>query len=122
MHPARFRTLCECMGWTSEAGGRMLGVDPRTVRRWFDPEYPYDIPDDIQLKVETAWYDFLHHLGETLDVAEETAEEHGDPQAIHIARPRGSTGASAIQAATVQALTILLEVQGFTVELDWAEE
>lgn len=44
MTSAEFRTLTESLGLTAEAAARLLGVQPRTIRRWQAGEWP--VPDD----------------------------------------------------------------------------
>lgn len=52
---------------------------------------------------------------------EEIAEENGDPQAIQLSRPRGSTGDDMQKTAKIQALAIVLGTQGFDVQVDYEE-
>lgn len=44
MTAAEFRTLTESLGLTAEAAAKLLGVQPRTIRRWQSGEWP--VPDD----------------------------------------------------------------------------
>lgn len=113
MHPAQIKTLCECMGWTIEHTAARLGVNPRTVKEWFDPSYPYPPKPERLQPLLDDWQAFTDDLAQILDSMESLAAAHGDPQAIHLARPYGSTGDDARLAAKARALTILLAVQGF---------
>ena len=111
---ARFRTICAALGWTGDTAAAQLGVNPRTVRRWFDPGYPYAIPDAVVESVESAWVAFTDQLGAVLDGA-----ETGSGGQVRITRPRSSSGDAALDAARAQAMLIVLETMGFDVVVEW---
>jgi hypothetical protein len=120
MQAAKFKTLCEAMGWSIEYVAERYQVAPRTVRRWFAGAS--DIPDAIAGDVAGEWDAWCDVLGQVLDGMEDLAAENGDPEGIHVSRPRGSTGDDMRQAAKIAAIATVLGAQGFDVEIDYTEE
>lgn len=119
MHPATFKTLTEAMGLTDEALAAKLDVSSRNIRRWKTEAGV--IPDGVADEITEMWDEWTGTLGEVLDGMEEIAEENGDPQAIQLSRPRGSTGDDMQKTAKIQALAIVLGTQGFDVQVDYEE-
>ena len=71
---AEFRALREQVGLSQQDVADALNVHVRSVKRWEDPEYPFEIPDDAWDVLDAA-YDLQHRQVEyAVDKAVHAAE------------------------------------------------
>ena len=117
MAPAKFKTLCEAMGYTAALAAEQFGVTARNVQRWQSGAVP--VPYGISEEIKNLWDEWTGQIGQILDQVEAAAALNGDPESIDFARPHGSTGDDALRTAKASALAIMLGVQGLEFNIDY---
>ena len=120
MHAAKFKTICEAMGYTASTAAEMFGVTARNVQRWQSGEAP--VPLGVDNEITEMWDEWTEQLGQILDQVEASAAMNGDPESIDFSRPRGSTGEDALRTAKASALAIMLGVQGLDFDIRYEED
>lgn len=117
MHAAKFKTICEAMGYTASSAAQLFGVAPRNIQRWQTGDAP--VPHGVSEQLTEMWDEWTEQLGQILDQVEASAAMNGDPESIDFSRPRGSTGDDALRTAKASALAIMLGVQGLDFQIDF---
>lgn len=80
---ANFRALREQVGYSQQDVADALGVHIRSVKRWEDPRYPFDIPGDAWSLLEAA-----HEMQRrVVDEAVERACGAGEATGMHSGVP-----------------------------------
>ena len=84
---AEFRALRETVGMTQAALAAAMGVEVRSVKRWEKPNPHgwYDPPQDAWDVLDGALAAQRRAVEKALEVVENVAEEHGEPQAVELA-------------------------------------
>lgn len=118
LKPAHFKTLREALGWGREDVARVMGVSARTVRRWESTSAP---PADVERWITREWEAYTASLREVLDRLDGLEGEVVGP--VRLTRARGGEGADeaavAGAGARLRDLVLLLNVEGYAVEVDW---
>lgn len=91
MDPALFKTLREALGLTPHEVAKRLGVNIRTAQRWETTNTP--TPEAVAFIVQ-RWGTYAFRVNQVMEYMEEMIEEHGEPQAVTMARYRDDAQAA----------------------------
>ena len=81
MNPKEFRILRTGLGLTINDIAEVIEVNPRSVRRWEQPDGAHPVPAAVAAWLEGKWGTFADRVADALDTAE-ALEEAGEPVAI----------------------------------------
>lgn len=124
---AEFRFRRECCGIELSEIAEDLGVRLDTVKRWENPKK--GMPPSIRAwaYVDSAYTSLLDAVEAAIQRVEDTADDLGEPEAVHLAYRRGimrtRDGETVGRAnAAARAVGIALIALGYDVSVEWADE
>lgn len=127
MHPALFKTLREALGLTTSEIAQMAGVNIRTAQRWEATNPP---PEDVVAPLVEQWDNWARKINTIIDLLDEQAENHGDPEVVSLTRYRHSEQATLAgldmpaqqHAALLGHILMALTREGYKSEIIWRAE
>ena len=124
---AEFRYRREACGIEIAEVAEDLGVRLDTAKRWENPRKGLQPSLRAWAYIDSAYEDLLDAVEAAIQQVEDTAEELGEPNAVHLAYRRGNQltrdGETVGRAnAAARAAGIALTALGYEVEFEWADE
>lgn len=124
---AEFRMRRELCGIEIAEIAEDLGVRLDTAKRWENPKK--GLPPSVRAwaYVDSAYLELLNAVEHSVSQVEETADELGEPNEVHVAYRRGNQPtrdgmtvgrSNAVARASALALTVL----GYSATAEWADE